>query len=258
MVVYVERVLIDNFLLDGLILCAVSLTLRVTASLLRVLCGALVGAVGAVASVYVSGIFAYVYKILLLFAMCITACGFGKKLFWHILLTAAYTFTLGGIVIGLFYLLRVDYLASDGSLYALDVPVALYVVAVCVFAFLVFALHRFLTETKRVQSHVVSATVMFDGKKTTVRAFRDSGNTVSCQGLAVCFVVGKIKGFADYYARCLLAGKCVCVEVFTLCGKQRICAVPALLQVHDETERQVLLALPQNKCPSMYQLIIDV
>ena len=51
----------------------------------------------------------------------------------------------------------------------------------------------------------------------------------------------------------LPAGKCC-----TVCGQQQIAAVTALLQVDGEAERQVYLALPQNKCPALYELIIDV
>ena len=258
MVVYVEWVLLDNFLMDYVILYGAAVTLRFRCPWWRIALGSAVGAVGAAISVFVYGIFVYVYKISLLFAMSLCVCGRGKKLFWYILLTAAYTFTLGGIVIGVFNLLHVDYLTSDGLMYTLNVPVGVYVAAVALFAVLVYSLYKYIVDVKRVSAHVVGAAVTMGSVIARVRAFRDSGNTVTYDGKAVCFVTGRIKGFADYYAACLLRGQTVSVQVCTVCGQQQIAAVTALLQVDGEAERQVYLALPQSKCPALYELIIDV
>ena len=81
MTVYVEIVLLDNFCLDFFILCASALTLRLKASRLRLFGGAMVGAIGATLSVYVSGVFACVVKAAVLVLMCVAVVGFGKKLF---------------------------------------------------------------------------------------------------------------------------------------------------------------------------------
>lgn len=257
MTVYVEIVLLDNFCLDLFILCASALTMRLKVLRLRLVSGAIVGAIGATLSVYVSGILAYVVKVAVLALMCVTVVGFGKKLFWYILATLAYTFVSGGCIVGLFHLFRVPYLNADGTFYQMNVPLFVYVAALLVVAFGGYSLYKYGSDVRRVMPHVVKADLSFGGKTTAVRAFRDSGNTLVYEGAAVCFVMRKIGKFDEYFADCLLHGNVACVPVCTVAGTTNVCAVPATLTINGEQSRKVYLALPQSKCPSLYDIIID-
>lgn len=257
MTVYVEIVLLDNFCLDFFILCASALTLRLKASRLRLFGGAMVGAIGATLSVYISGVFACVVKAAVLVLMCVAVVGFGKKLFWYILATLAYTFVSGGCIVGLFHLFKVPYLNADGTFYQTNIPLFVYVAALFLVAFGGYALYKYGSDIKKIMPHVVKANLSFGGKTTSVRAFCDSGNTLVYEGAAVCFVVRKIGKFDEYFADCLLHGNVVCVPLCTVAGSTKVCAVPATLTVNGEQSRRVYLALPQSKCPSLYDIIID-
>ena len=93
--VYVEYVVLDNFVIDSLLLWAVALTLRIPYKWWRIALGGVVGAACAVVSTFVHGFWLYLLKMACLICMCVVTVGFGKKLFWHILLTVAYTFEIG-------------------------------------------------------------------------------------------------------------------------------------------------------------------
>ena len=120
--VYVEYVVLDNLVLDTLLLWMAVKTLKIPYNKYRVFLGGAVGAMCAVISVYITGLWTYLIKTVCLVCMCIVTVGFGKKLFWHILLTAAYTFVLGGCIVGLFNLFNVDYLTASGEFYQMQVP----------------------------------------------------------------------------------------------------------------------------------------
>lgn len=257
MIVYVEVVLLDNFCLDLFILCASTLSLRIKVSRLRLVFGAIVGAIGATLSVYAGGVLVYFVKVGILLAMCITSVGFGKKLFWHILTTLAYTFISGGCIVGLFNLCNVSYVNADGFFYQTQVPLFVYAAALALVAFVGYSLFCYRTDFAKVAPYLTDVTLSFGGRTVKVRAFRDSGNTLTYQGCAVCFVVGKIDGFADYFARCLVCGQTVKVQVCTVAATTEVPAVEAILTEQDNNSRKIYLALPRNKCPSFYQLIVN-
>ena len=89
-----------------------------------------------------------------------------------------------------------------------------------------------------------------------ISAFCDSGNTVYFNGIPVCFVVKKFGGFADYFAAQSLKGNVVSVAVTTLTGTKQTLAVPAKI-LTDAESRDVLLALPAEKCNAPYNLLLN-
>lgn len=255
MVVYIEIAFADNFAMDLFLLVAAASALRLKPSKLRLLGGAAVGAIGAVVSVYLKGFWLYVCKILLLVIMCATVVGFCKSLVWYILATAAYTFISGGCIVALFNLFDVPYSVTNGTLYKTQLPLCVYFAALALVWLLTKSIVFYVSQVKKIAPYVMSVKVAFDGKVIEVRAFRDSGNTVLYDGLPVCFVVGSIKNFDDYFAKCVLSKRTVSAEVSTVTGTKYVPAVPATV-VADGAEKSVYLALPAVKCPSTYYEII--
>ena len=253
--VYVEYVVLDNFVIDSLLLWAVALTLRLSYKWWRLALGGAVGAVCAVVSVFVSGFWLYVVKTVTLFAMCVTAVGFGKKLFWHILLTVAYTFVLGGAIIGLFNLFKIDYLNGDGQFYQMKVPLFVYAIAVALVAFLCYSIVIYVKNAKKATPYRVKVQIELD-KSYTVDGFCDSGNSLSYDGMPVCFVTKSFKGFADYFVRQTLAGKVVDIEVATVAGTQKVAAVEGKIVLKGE-QKKVYLALPKEKCQTEYNILLS-
>ena len=255
MYVYVEYAFCDNFTMDFLLLFCAAVTLKIPYKRWRVALGAAVGSVLAMLSVYVQGFWLYPVKILCLVAMCIVAVGFGKKLFWHILLTLAYTFVTGGAIVGIFNLLQVQYLSENGLVYNMPVPLFVYVLAVALTSFLCYSIAVFVKQTKKIAPYLRKVHVKLD-KNYNVWGYCDSGNTVTCDGLPVCFVTKKFAGVSQYFANKILRGECREVHVVTLSGQKTVQAVPATIAV-GQVEKQVYLALPANKCQTRYELLLS-
>ena len=253
--VYVEYVILDNFVIDTLLLWAVALTLKIPFKKYRLILGGLVGTACAVVSVYVSGAWTYVVKTACLVLMCIVAVGFGKKLIWHILLTFAYTFVLGGCIIGLFYMFHVDYLTDSGQFYDMRVPLFVYVLAVAVVGFLCYSIATYVKQLKKVAPHLAKVVVTLD-KDYKLSGFCDSGNTLTHDGIPVCFVTKKFAGFADYFAEQALRGKVVSITVTTVAGSKCVQAVEATVTANGK-QSKVYLALPAEKCNTIYNVILS-
>ena len=253
--VYVEYVVLDNFVIDTLLLWAVALTLRLPYKRYRIVLGGAVGAACAVVSVFLHGFWLYLVKACCLFAMCVVAVGFGKKLFWHILLTVAYTFVLGGAVTGLFNLFKIDYVDGDGQFYQMKVPLFVYVLAVVLVAFLCYSLVIFVKNAKKAAPYRIKVQIELD-KTYVVDGFCDSGNSLSYDGAPVCFVTKSFKGFSDYFAAQTLRGKVVTIDVSTVAGTQQVVAVEGKITVKGE-QKKVYLALPKEKCQTEYNVLLS-
>ena len=252
--VYIEYVILDNLVIDTLLLLAATVTLRIPYKKYRVVLGGAVGATCAVASVFVTGFWTYLVKTICLVGMCVVTVGFGKKLFWHILLTTAYTFVLGGAVIGLFNIFKIDYLTESGQFYQMRVPLFVYVLAVALVAFLVYSIVLYVKQVKKVAPHITKITVVLD-KSYNLSGFCDSGNTLTHDGLPVCFVTKKFVGFTGYFAEQMLAGNTADIEVATVTGSTTVKAVKGRILAGGK-ERQVYLALPASKCQTLYNVIL--
>ena len=252
--VYIEYVIADNLVIDTLLLWAAAITLKIPYKKYRVILGGAVGAACAVVSVYVTGFFSYVVKTICLVAMCVVAIGFGKKLFWHILLTTAYTFVLGGAIVGLFNFFKIDYLTQNGEFYQMRVPLFVYVLAVALFGFLCYSIVVYVKQVKKVAPHIEKIVVKLD-KNYNLSGFCDSGNTLTHNGLPVCFVTKKFAGFTDYFARQTLAGKSENIEVTTVTGSTTVRAIKGEV-VCSGKQHEVYLALPISKCQTVYNVIL--
>lgn len=241
--------------MDLLLLFCAAVTLKMPVKKFRLVLGAMVGTGSALLTVFIHGFWAYPTKLASLLAMCVVAVGFGKKLFWYILLVLAYTFVTGGAIVGIFNLFSVPFVSENGFCYNMPVPLFVYFVAVALVVFLCYSLAIFVKQTKKIAPHLRKVKLTLN-QTYTLSGFCDSGNTVTCESLPVCFVTKSFKGFTDYFAECVLCGKTKSVKVVTLTGEKLVTAVPAKVSV-DGTEREIYLALPVNKCRTQYELLLN-
>ena len=255
MTVYAEYAFCDNFTMDCLLLFCAAVTLKIPFKYWRLALGAAVGTLCAMLSVYVNGFWVYPVKLACLVLMCAVTVGFGKKLFWYILLTLTYTFVTGGAIVGIFNLLNVSYVSENGLVYNMPVPLFVYVLAVALTVFLCYSIAVFVKQSKKIAPYLVKVTVTLD-KSYRVWGFCDSGNSVQCCGIPVCFVTRKFAGISEYFAKKMLQGQCKTVQVVTLSGTKTVEAVPATVSV-GQVSKQVYLALPANKCQTRYELLLS-
>ncbi len=253
--VYLEYVVADNFVLDTLLLWAAAVTLRLPFKKWRLALGGAVGAACAVVSVYASGLWLFLLKTGCLAAMCLVAAGWGKRFFWYVLLTLAYTFVAGGCIVALFGLFKVSYLDSGGQFYEMRVPLFVYVLAVFFVGFLCYAIALYVRQTKKTSRNLVSVVVTLN-KSHKLTGFCDSGNSLTFEGVPVCFVTKRFAGFSDYFAQQLLAKKSVVVPVTTVAGRVNVKAVRAKVTACGK-ECDVYLALPAEKCNTCYNVLLN-
>ena len=254
--VYIEYVILDNLTIDVLLLWLAAITLKLPYKRWRIFLGGAVGTLCAVLSVFVSGWTVYLVTAFCLVIMWITACGAGKKLLWYILLVCAYTFVLGGAIIAVFHFFKVDYVTENGEFYSLNVPLFVYVLAAFLAAFLCYSIAVYVKQTKKIAPFLTKAKVFFNETAADVSAFCDSGNTLTFNGIPVCFVTKKFKGFTDYFAEQTLHGNVTKIEVTTVVGTQFVSAVLASVQACGK-RMQTYIALPADKCNTPYNLILS-
>ncbi len=257
MTVYVEYVIIDNMAFDCLILWAVNSTLRLRGKRWRVILGGVVGTACAFLTVFLKDVWGIVLKTVCLFAMCVTACGFGKKLFWHILLTAAYTFILGGAIIGLFYLFGTDFAAGVNLSYSSEVPIGLYVLGAGIFVFLARAVLSYIRTARHRQPFTKKIKIVCGSVKEEAYGFLDSGNSLRKDGVPVCFAMKSLrKKISREVAEAILKGCAESISLETVTGRQNVFAVKAEITL-DNKRYGVYLALSENSSDVEYAVLLN-
>ncbi len=246
--VYVEYVLLDNMAVDCLLLYLATATLHLKTKWYKLLLGSFIGGVCAIATVQLQGAWIYLAKMLSLFLMCVATVGFGKKLFWHILLTLAYTFVLGGAIIGIFNLSTNDFVS--GVIYQSDIPLFVYAIALFLLIFLTVSVVAYFKNIKAVAPYLCKVVITLD-KSYKVTALLDSGNCAQACGVPLCFVG---KRFAKLFAQLTLQRKTQSVTVLTVAGQKQFICVKGFVTM-DNATTQVFFAISQTQ--TLYDVILS-
>lgn len=253
MTVYIEIAFLDNFTMDAVILWAASYTLQKRCAPARIVVGAAIGACMAILTSLTSGGFSFVLKAMTLLLMCVATVGLGKRLFWFICLVLAYTFVLGGAIAAVFELLCIDY--SLGY-YSAKIPLFVFFIGVLIAFFCCYAVKEYLAVRKKIQPYLRQITVCFGDSAVAACGFCDSGNTLTHNGVPVCFVTAGLCGFKEYFARQVLSSNAVQIRVFTIAGEATVTAIEGKISGGGAVV-DVLLALPLRRCPSEYDVILN-
>lgn len=251
---YIEYVIIDNMAFDSLILWASSKTLKISIPKWRVLLGGAVGTATAFVSVYLYDWWAFIVKTAMLVLMCFCTVGKRRTLL-YIVTVAAYTFVTGGIIIALFYLTGVQF-AYGAALTYDSVPLGLYLAGIAALVFFVNYVRQYVGYRKTLRN-IVNVKIDFGNGTIDTDAFIDSGNSLTHEGVAVCFAMTPIhKQVVSYMAEALPRGKCVTVNYNTLTSSENTLAVAAEV-VYKGRKRQVYIALPNKKTNAQYGLLLN-
>lgn len=217
MTVYVELVIFNNFFIDLAIILATSILCKKKISPVRAILSALVGAgVGTVFPLLREAA-KWLVKILLVPVMTAIAYKFDGKKFGHkagdyivtVFCFILLTFMTGGIVMGGSYLLNVDL--------TVKATLGLSFMGVC---FLLVGVKAFLK--KRETAKILNASFMSDGKNISLRAFCDSGNSLTDEGVPVVILS---ENFAKRYN--ISAGERK-INVSTVNGEEMLSVLPKI------------------------------
>lgn len=254
MVVYVEYVIADNMTFDALVLWASARTLKLCPKKWRLILGAIVGTATAFLSVYLDGWWAIPVKTVMLVVMCVAVVG-KTKLLLYIITVMAYTFAAGGVIVGLFYLFRIDF-SYDGALTYNSVPLGLYLLGIIAVVCLVGYVKSYIS-SRHTLSNIVNIKVQLGDSVISSEGFVDSGNTLTHDGIAVCFAMNPLRSkVVEQMAEMMVRGKCVTVQYNTLTSRQSTVAIPSKVMYRGRWV-DVYIALPNNKTNVQYGLLLN-
>lgn len=174
MTVYIEYVLIDNFVIDYLMLKATFATTGKRYSKGRLFLCALFGAI--IAILYplleVHSIILTAVKICSGLLIILLSNNYEKKksFYIHAVLFFGYTFFTGGAIIGIFNLLGIPY--------SLEISIAIMVLPVYLVIRVILSIVKFIYRRKDVLTATVDVEISLFGKIIKGRGFFDTGNAV--------------------------------------------------------------------------------
>ncbi len=232
MIVYIEYAILDNITIDSILLYLVGLTIGKNVKWWRILLTSALGTVCALVVPLVSVWIGYVVKVVCVVGMCIVCFG-RQRLLVSTLLLVAYTFTLGGLLIGLLSILGVDYtIYSTGYSYYSSVPIGMYIIAVVLCIVLVASIVCYIKGRHSSYANTIDVVVMLGGEHVSCAGYIDSGNLLAVQGVPVCFVCGAVgKKLQHHIALAVMSGSSVGVQYNTMSGSGSTVAVAGSLAI---------------------------
>ncbi len=226
MIVYIEYAVLDNMTIDSILLYLVALTVGVRPKWWRILLASVIGTLCAIAVPILPDIVGYITKVMCVVGMCL-ACFGKRKLPQCTILLVVYTFTMGGIIIGLLSLFGVDYtLYASGCSYYSTVPLGMYIIAVLLCVVLCLAVVRYIKCRHDTSSSVVDVVLIFSGEHVECSGYMDSGNLLCVDNVPVCFVCGSIgRRLKHHMALAVVGGNTVPVSYTTMSGSSSTIAI---------------------------------
>jgi len=256
MTIYVDYLIIDNMSFDCLLLWMAATTARQKVLWWRLLLVGVLGCLCAFVSIFLQGVLLVVVKLAFVVPMCAAVVG-KRRLLVVVALFVAYTFVLGGAILGLLSLLDVRYQLQGGLSYYTKVPLGIVIGGVFVVILLMQWLVRYITKQRMVSRAIVKAKLCLPSATMQLDAFCDSGNMLFFNNLPVCFAVGSFaKHFGSILAEQLLCGNVSTIPFNTMSGEGRCLAIKCQLTVNQQ-KRWCYLALSNSHCSVDYQILLN-
>lgn len=179
MSVYIEYVILDNFIIDYIILYAVNKTLKLKAKRYRLFLGALIGAMLAVFLPLIKAPETVLLIIKLLTGLVMVALiSFSgiKRYIVSFLFFITYTFVLGGCIIGLLLLLNADIYSAATLNYDFSVPAGVIAGVCFVYIMLMIKLIKYLERRKNIYPFKRRIKICYQNEEYESNGFIDTGN----------------------------------------------------------------------------------
>ncbi len=234
MTVYIEYVLIDNFIIDYLLLKATFSTTGITVRKGRLFLCALLGALVALIYPLFSKYYFLqtVFKILsgMLIVLLCAKFKTAKTFVINALVFFSYTFITGGAIIGIYNVF--------GLSYESELTVAFIVIPVYFLISGFTAVIKYLYRRKFVASLTVKTELSYNGKKITLSGFYDTGNGVFDGDIPVIFC--EKDTFINLIGEDFFGGKLKKIHVSTVSGQVENFAVKLdQLKIYNKDEPNI-------------------
>ena len=190
MIVYIEEVLLENMLIDGVILYLVLKSLALKVRWYKLILSSFIGAIFAILSVYLTfGVFNLFIKLFVAVVMCYLIELNFKKLFLKTTLFILFTFLFGGAVISIFSFMGIK--ASKGMAFAYNsnIPVGGILATSVIIGLILFKVFKIFYIKKNIQKFLYDITIKLNKKEAKLKGFLDTGNTlINKQGKPVLMI----------------------------------------------------------------------
>ena len=180
MKVYIEYVIIDNFIIDFLILWSTLKTLGIKINKYLIITSTLFGTVVAcfLPLLHLEGVYTAMVKIIVAILMVLMCAKFDniKQYVYSLLLFFSYTFLMGGACYAVIILIGGTFENVNIAQYNAIVPVSI-IIAICFFyAFIIFRFTKYIYRKKDMMPFIGEAEIEIGGKIYKFKTFLDSGN----------------------------------------------------------------------------------
>lgn len=255
MTVYIEYVLIDNFLIDYLLLKATFSTTGISVRKGRLFLCAIFGAVTAIVYPLFENFYILqtIFKIFSGLLIVLIAVKFSsvKSYVINALIFFLYTFLMGGAIIGIYNLLNIPY-QTEISVAFMVIPVYLLITGM-------ERAIKYLYRRREIMKLTVKVELEFSNKKVALNGFYDTGNGVYDGDSPVIFCTKKT--FTEIVGDNLLRAKLKKICIFTVNGETENFAVSLdKIKIYNKDEpniyNNVTLCATKNSVGDGYDVIL--
>lgn len=193
MSIYVEYVILDNFIVDLLILYLVARTMHLRSNKWRIIVASVIGTIFALISPFMvlNEILMIMSKLCLgvIMIYIIALYKSFKQFCMAYVMFLSYTFLLGGACLGVLGLLDANITGLVTLSYSYKVPVGLIIFIIWIYVRIIAEIAKYINRKKEVSTFLYNIQVENEGQKLDLSAFLDSGNHLFDEVYALPVVV---------------------------------------------------------------------
>jgi stage II sporulation protein GA (sporulation sigma-E factor processing peptidase) len=180
MIVYIEFVIIDNMVIDYILLYIIFKCLKTSVRWWRLFISCMLGTAVAVLLPLVSLVNILLFSIKLLTGLLMVYVCREYKTFKEFVTTAIlfflFTFLLGGIIIGIFFMLNIDYTLESNFNYISNIPIGLVLLTAFLLGIILKIAFERLYRKRNINNFIYNCELSLNNIKVTAKGFLDSGN----------------------------------------------------------------------------------
>ena len=203
MEIYIEYVLLDNFIINYLILFFTKFLAQSKVKKINLLVSNVFGVVSAVLLplVTLNIVFMLPLKTLIGVIMVLMLKKYNnfKQFLAHLLIFFTFTFVFGGLCYALINVFDLNTTASGVLINGYEIPMGIIMLLVSIYVYFLIKLVQFVRHKNEFAGYYYDVTIKLDNKKYYLRGYLDSGNKLYDDGLPV--VVVSFKTFCKLFSK---------------------------------------------------------
>lgn len=189
MVLYIEYVIVDNFVIDYILLKLLGITFKDNLKNKNIILSCILGTISAVCLPLLMRyeILLFVYKVLTACVMILVLKKYRsyRQYFLYLLVLFTYTFLFGGVAIAIFNIFNIPYTVNGLLLYNYEFPISAFILIFGAGSWLFKKIIQALGQQLKLNNYLCKIKLVDNGKVIECTGFYDSGNNISREGNAV-------------------------------------------------------------------------